>query len=85
MATSSQVKTMMPSGLTFGQLVFGFFPSAAFSQANMPPATGLDPLTEKVLIAIVAAVLSLITGYVLFQIKERREPRKQLSEVPPLS
>lgn len=79
MTTSSQEKKIITSCLTFGQIAFCFFPSAEFSQASLPSTAELDPLTEKVFIAIVSAVLSLITGYVLLQIKERREPRKRLS------
>lgn len=38
-----------------------------------------DPFTEKTLIALISAVLSLITGYVLLQITHRKDPHKRLS------
>lgn len=55
------------------------FPTCALSQVTQTPSTGFDPFTEKVLVAIVTAILTLIVGYILFQLKERREPRKRLS------
>lgn len=53
--------------------------SCVQAQTNSSTSIGLDPLTEKTLIAVVSAVLSLITGYILLQLKERREPKKRLS------
>jgi TRAP-type C4-dicarboxylate transport system permease small subunit len=53
--------------------------SSAFAQASQVQQAQLDPLSEKIPIALVSAALSLITGYILLQVKERREPRKRLS------
>lgn len=47
--------------------------------ATEAPATELSPFVEKAVIAVVSAVLSLVTGYVLLQAKERREKRKRIS------
>jgi hypothetical protein len=54
-------------------------PSILESAASNPTQAPLDPTVEKILIAIVTATLSLITGYILFQIKESKEPKKRLS------
>ena len=48
-------------------------------QARQIQQVQLDPLKEKILIALVSAALSLINGYILLQLKERREPKKRLS------
>ena len=53
--------------------------SSASAQTREIQQVQLDPLKEKILIALVSAALSLITGYILLQLKERREPRKRLS------
>ena len=63
-----------------GASVFSWFvTSSAFAQGNQAASGAVNPLAEKVLIALVSAALSLITGYILLQLKEGREPRKQLS------
>ena len=59
--------------------IIAVLPPSALAQPAQASAPTLDPMTEKVLIAIVSAVLSLFTGYILFQLKERREPKKRLS------
>jgi hypothetical protein len=60
-------------------LVYLLSPIYALAQTATASTAGIDPFTEKVLIAAVSAVLSLLSGYVLFQIKVRRTPRKRLS------
>jgi hypothetical protein len=50
-----------------------------WAQTPQQPTPTFDPLTEKFLIAGASAILSLLTGYILFQIKESREPKKRLS------
>jgi len=50
-----------------------------WAQTPQPQNPTFDPLTEKFLIAGASAILSLLTGYILFQIKENREPKKRLS------
>jgi len=50
-----------------------------WAQTPSPQTPTFDPLMEKFLIAAASAILSLLTGYILFQIKESREPKKQLS------
>jgi hypothetical protein len=50
-----------------------------WAQTPQQQAPTLDPLTEKFLIALASAILSLLTGYILFQVKESREPKKRLS------
>lgn len=49
------------------------------AQAGQHPAANMSPFTEKVVIAVVSAVLSLLGGYILLQLKEKREAHKQLS------
>lgn len=51
----------------------------ALAQTGGAPQPLFNPLTEKIVIALVSATLSLITGYVLYQVKERREPKKRVS------
>jgi len=47
-------------------------------QTEQQTTHGLTSLEEKAIIAVVSAVLSLIGGYILLQIKERREAHKRL-------
>jgi hypothetical protein len=51
----------------------------ASAQAPQQPGPAIDPLTEKILVAGASAILSLLTGYILYVVKESREPKKRLS------
>jgi hypothetical protein len=74
------INRLIPAGSRLAVfVVLGLASPMAFAQANPANVAGVNPLLEKVLIAIVSATLSLITGYILLQLKERREPRKRLS------
>ncbi|TBZ36441.1 hypothetical protein E0H36_05305 [Rhizobium leguminosarum bv. viciae] len=58
------------------------FAVPAFAQTTAAAAQSEDfsnTLLGKVAIAVISAVLSLVTGYVLLYLKDRREPKKRLS------
>ena len=55
------------------------FSSTVMAQATQAGTPASDTLSGKVEIAIVSAALSLLGGYILLLLKERREPKKRLS------
>jgi hypothetical protein len=66
-------------GIAIGAaLAFLAMPTAALA-ADASTKELVSPLVEKALIAVVSAFLSLVTGYVLLQAKERREKHKRIS------
>lgn len=65
--------------IAIGIYAIALLPVLVLAQPSQATTSAIDPITERVMIAIVSAILSLITGYILFQLKERREPRKRLS------
>ena len=81
--SSHATSEMLRLSKTFSRLLIVAYTASTASsvsaQTRQIQQVQLDPLKEKILIALVSAALSLITGYILLQLKERREPRKRLS------
>jgi len=53
--------------------------SQATAQSSPPTAPGIGDFESKMLIAIVSAILSLLGGFILMVVKDRREPQKRIS------
>jgi len=67
------------SKLTFYSLVFWLQISESFAQASPDTGDFSNTTFGKIMIALVSAFMSLLVGYILLYLKERREPAKRIS------